>query len=93
MPNSRQIHVVIQRWCGSSVAVTLANSTFHWHSSPPPLIGRQRHASTGRWAGMQQRRHECYLYHISHCVNRSLKAAGPAGRSALREFKLIARYL
>ena len=31
--------------------------------------------------------------HISHCVNRSLKAAGPAGRSALREFKLIARYL
>ena len=31
--------------------------------------------------------------HISHCVNRSLKAAGPAGRSALREFKLVARYL
>jgi uncharacterized protein len=31
--------------------------------------------------------------HISHCVNRSLRAAGPAGRSALREFKLVARYL
>jgi DNA-binding FrmR family transcriptional regulator len=31
--------------------------------------------------------------HISHCVNRSLKAAGPAGRSAMREFKLVARYL
>ena len=31
--------------------------------------------------------------HISHCVNRSLKAAGPAGRTAMREFKLIARYL
>jgi DNA-binding FrmR family transcriptional regulator len=31
--------------------------------------------------------------HISHCVNLSLKAAGPAGRSALREFKLVARYL
>ena len=31
--------------------------------------------------------------HISHCVNRSLQAAGPAGRSALREFKLLARYL
>jgi uncharacterized protein len=31
--------------------------------------------------------------HITHCVNRSLKAAGPAGRSALREFKLVARYL
>jgi DNA-binding FrmR family transcriptional regulator len=31
--------------------------------------------------------------HITHCINRSLKAAGPAGRSAMREFKLIARYL
>jgi len=31
--------------------------------------------------------------HISQCVNRSLKAAGPAGRSAMREFRLIARYL
>jgi uncharacterized protein len=31
--------------------------------------------------------------HISHCMTRSLKAAGPAGRSALREFKLVARYL
>jgi uncharacterized protein len=31
--------------------------------------------------------------HISHCVNRSLRAAGPAARSALREFKLVARYL
>jgi DNA-binding FrmR family transcriptional regulator len=31
--------------------------------------------------------------HISHCVNRSLRAAGPAGRTAMREFKLVARYL
>jgi DNA-binding FrmR family transcriptional regulator len=31
--------------------------------------------------------------HISRCVNRSLKEAGPAGRAALREFKLLARYL
>jgi DNA-binding FrmR family transcriptional regulator len=31
--------------------------------------------------------------HISHCVNRSLKTAGPARRTAMREFKLIARYL
>jgi DNA-binding FrmR family transcriptional regulator len=31
--------------------------------------------------------------HISHCVNRSLKAAGPAGRTAMREFTLVARYL
>lgn len=31
--------------------------------------------------------------HITHCINRSLKEAGPAGRSAMREFKLIARYL
>jgi DNA-binding FrmR family transcriptional regulator len=31
--------------------------------------------------------------HISHCVNRSLKAVGPAGRTAMREFKLVARYL
>jgi DNA-binding FrmR family transcriptional regulator len=31
--------------------------------------------------------------HISHCVNRSLKPAGPAGRTVMREFKLVARYL
>jgi uncharacterized protein len=31
--------------------------------------------------------------HISRCVNRSLKAAGAGGRTALREFKLVARYL
>ena len=31
--------------------------------------------------------------HISHCVNRSLKTAGLAGRTAMREFKLVARYL
>jgi hypothetical protein len=31
--------------------------------------------------------------HISHRVNRSLKAAGPAARSALREFKLVAPYV
>jgi DNA-binding FrmR family transcriptional regulator len=31
--------------------------------------------------------------HITHCVNRSLKEAGPAGRAAMREFRLVARYL
>jgi uncharacterized protein len=31
--------------------------------------------------------------HISHCLNRSLKAPGTTGRAAMREFKLIARYL
>jgi uncharacterized protein len=31
--------------------------------------------------------------HISRCVNRSLKTAGPGGRAAMREFKLVARYL
>lgn len=31
--------------------------------------------------------------HIAHCLNRSLKEAGPAGRAAMREFKLVARYL
>jgi DNA-binding FrmR family transcriptional regulator len=31
--------------------------------------------------------------HISYCLDRSLKAPGPKGRAALREFKLIAKYL
>jgi DNA-binding FrmR family transcriptional regulator len=31
--------------------------------------------------------------HISHCLDRPLKAPGAGGRAALREFKLIARYL
>ena len=31
--------------------------------------------------------------HISHCLDRSLKAPGAKGRAALREFKLIAKYL
>jgi len=31
--------------------------------------------------------------HISHCLNRSLKEAGPAGRAAMREFQSVARYL
>jgi uncharacterized protein len=30
---------------------------------------------------------------LIHDHNRSLKAAGPAGRTAMREFKLVARYL
>ncbi len=31
--------------------------------------------------------------HISNCVSRSLKTAGPGAQAALREFKLVARYL
>ncbi len=31
--------------------------------------------------------------HISQCLERPLKAAGPAGRAHLKEFKLIAKYL
>jgi DNA-binding FrmR family transcriptional regulator len=31
--------------------------------------------------------------HIGHCLNRPLKAPGAAGRAAMQEFKLIARYL
>jgi uncharacterized protein len=31
--------------------------------------------------------------HIEHCLDSSLQASGPKGRTALKEFKLIARYL
>ena len=31
--------------------------------------------------------------HISECIERPLKAAGPAGRAPLKELKLIAKYL
>jgi len=31
--------------------------------------------------------------HISHCLNRSVTAPATAGRAAMRQFKLIARYL
>jgi uncharacterized protein len=31
--------------------------------------------------------------HISQCLERPLKAAGPTGRACLKEFKLIAKYL
>jgi DNA-binding FrmR family transcriptional regulator len=31
--------------------------------------------------------------HITHCLNDSFKTAWPAGRAAMREFKLVARYL
>ena len=31
--------------------------------------------------------------HISHGLERSLESSGPKGRAALREFKLIAKYL
>jgi DNA-binding FrmR family transcriptional regulator len=31
--------------------------------------------------------------HISHCLDRPLKAPGTRGRAALREFRLIAKYL
>ena len=31
--------------------------------------------------------------HINHCLDRPLKAPGATGRTALREFKAVARYL
>lgn len=31
--------------------------------------------------------------HLSHCLERPLKTPGAAGRAALRDFKLIAKYL
>jgi uncharacterized protein len=31
--------------------------------------------------------------HIGHCLDRPLKTPGARGRAALREFKLIAKYL
>jgi DNA-binding FrmR family transcriptional regulator len=31
--------------------------------------------------------------HITHCLDRPLKAPGARGRAALREFRLIAKYL
>jgi DNA-binding FrmR family transcriptional regulator len=31
--------------------------------------------------------------HVGHCLDRSLKAPGSTGRTAMREFKLIAKYL
>jgi uncharacterized protein len=31
--------------------------------------------------------------HIAHCLDRTLKAPGKAGRAAMREFQSIARYL
>lgn len=33
------------------------------------------------------------LDHIGYCLDRSLKGLGARGRAALREFKLIAKYL
>ena len=48
LPNSRQIHMIIQRWSGSSVAAPSASSRFQLHSSPRPIIGRQRHSKFGR---------------------------------------------
>ena len=31
--------------------------------------------------------------HIDHCLNQSIKGAGPKGHAALREFRSIAKYL
>jgi DNA-binding FrmR family transcriptional regulator len=31
--------------------------------------------------------------HIDHCIDRSLKAAGPRGRTALRDVRAITKYL
>jgi uncharacterized protein len=57
---------------------------------PCPQIAQQLQAVEG---AVQIAKKALIHDHISHCVNRSLKAAGPAGRSAMREFKLVARYL
>jgi uncharacterized protein len=57
---------------------------------PCPQIAQQLQAVEG---AVQNAKKALIHDHISHCVNRSLKAAGPAGRSAMREFKLVARYL
>jgi uncharacterized protein len=57
---------------------------------PCPEVAQQLQAVEG---AIENAKKALIHDHISHCVNRSLKAAGPAGRSALREFKLVARYL
>ena len=57
---------------------------------PCPQIAQQLQAVEG---AIQNAKKTLIHDHISHCVNRSLKAAGPAGRTAMREFKLVARYL
>jgi uncharacterized protein len=57
---------------------------------PCPQIAQQLQAVEG---AIQNAKKALIHDHISHCVNRSLKAAGPAGRTAMREFKLVARYL
>jgi DNA-binding FrmR family transcriptional regulator len=57
---------------------------------PCPEVAQQLQAVEG---AIENAKKALIHYHISHCVNRSLKVAGPAGRSALREFKLVARCL
>jgi len=57
---------------------------------PCPEVAQQLQAVEG---AIENAKKALIHDHISHCVNRSLKAAGPAARSALREFKLVARYL
>ena len=57
---------------------------------PCPQIAQQLQAVEG---AIQNAKKTLIHDHISHCVNRSLKEAGPAGRAAMREFKLVARYL
>jgi uncharacterized protein len=57
---------------------------------PCPEVAQQLQAVEG---AIESAKKALIHDHISHCVNLSLKAAGPAARSALREFKLVARYL
>jgi uncharacterized protein len=57
---------------------------------PCPEVAQQLQAVEG---AIENAKKALIHDHISHCMTRSLKAAGPAGRSALREFKLVARYL
>jgi hypothetical protein NreA len=57
---------------------------------PCPEVAQQLQAVEG---AIENAKKALIHDHITRCVNRSLKAAGPAGRSAMREFKLVARYL
>jgi uncharacterized protein len=57
---------------------------------PCPQVAQQLQAVEG---AIENAKKALIHDHISLCIDRSLKAAGPAGRSALREFKSVARYL
>ena len=57
---------------------------------PCPQIVQQLQAVQGAIRGAKK---ALIHDHIDRCVHRSLEAAGPTGRTAMREFKPVARYL